>query len=154
MTTLYIGIDPGSTGAVAFLRGDEAWGEVMDTKDGAGVADLIRSQLREGFRVHAAIEKVHSMPGNAASSMFKFGEAFGVPKGVLQALQIPLSLVSPKDWNDRAFRDRKRPKAKQERKEAARVAATELWPAASLTRKKDQAVAEALWMALVLRERG
>ena len=148
-TPLYIGIDPGKTGAVAFLRGSEGWGEIVDTGDGYAVAELIRSQLREHASVHAAIEKVSAFPGQGVSSSFNFGASWGVARGVCAALQIPVTLVTPQRWNKLAFQGRNKPSGKPERKAAVLQIARERWPRASLKRVKDGAIGEALFMALV-----
>lgn len=149
-----IGIDPGAAGAVAFLntRTREAWGEVVDTKNGPDLVELLdkyefgRSD-DDGEVAHAAVEKVHSSPQMGVKSAFSFGESLGVIRGVLAALHIPYRMVMPGDWYKVALHGRARPKKPAEKKKAVLAAAREQFPGARLDRVKDGAVGEALFMA-------
>ena len=44
------------------------------------------------------IEQVGAMPGNGGTSMFRFGEGFGIVKGVLATLGIGYVTVVPPRW--------------------------------------------------------
>ena len=44
------------------------------------------------------IEKVHSMPGQGVASMFNFGKGYGIWIGILAALKISKTLVTPQEW--------------------------------------------------------
>lgn len=147
-----VGIDPGASGAVAFLLEDgRAYGELADTNDGRALAELIHAHMM-GEWGKVGLEAVHSFPGQGVASTFKFGAAFGTARGVVQAMGLPLVLVTPQAWTRRAFRARAKPAGKKARKLAALQAARERWPDAHLDRIKDGAIAEALWIALVVRE--
>lgn len=104
---LYIGIDPGLSGALAIL--DQA-GEVvlladlpiirdlsLEWTDGSTLQSLILGAL-DGRRAVAMIERVSSMPGQGIASSFLFGVGFGSVLSVLQAMTIPLSFVTPAVW--------------------------------------------------------
>lgn len=95
---IYIGIDPGKSGALAVLYDD--WG-------GNVVVRVIKFDSREyaqtlrdlsGQRVKACLEHVGAMPGQGVTSMFNFGQNFGYIKGLLEAFQIPYELVRPQKW--------------------------------------------------------
>lgn len=103
------GIDPGLSGAVAFMDGGT--GDILNIADMPtlalsrggknkrevdphGLADLLRAQ-RIG---HAFVELVGAMPGQGVSSMFAFGKAFGIVIGVASAIGIPMSFVSSRKW--------------------------------------------------------
>ena len=90
----------------------------------------------------AIIEAVSAMPGQGVSSTFRFGEALGVVRGVLGALQIPVSWASPVRWKKAAGLYGKD-------KDAARTLALQLHPEAGdmLTRKKDIGRADAICIA-------
>ena len=90
----YLGLDPGKSGAIAFLRGDEAWC-IKCSETPADIADALREVEGPCF---AIIERVHSMPRQGVSSTFKFGESFGLLQGLLVALQIPHEFVTPAKW--------------------------------------------------------
>ena len=45
--------------------------------------------------VAVVIEQVSAMPGQGVTSMFNFGQSFGVLKGICSAMQLPMYLVRP-----------------------------------------------------------
>ncbi len=148
---IYVGIDPGATGAISFLAPvDAAWGERLDTKDGRALFDALQAAKVEHGSVHVAVEKVHSMPRQGVASSFKFGMAYGAACAVVQALGFPLHLVTPQAWYKLALDQRTKPKAPREKKAAVLASAQDRWPGARLG-KGDGAIAEALWMAEWLR---
>lgn len=116
---MVIGVDPGVTGAIAFL--DDAAQplkrrlvvhDMPAAKTGVGVkraeileaalAQLVKREIADhlaaGHKFLAAVEKVGAMPGQGVSSMFAFGQSYGVIRGVLAALELPVVLLSPKEW--------------------------------------------------------
>jgi len=106
---IYCGIDPGLSGAIAFL---EEAGTIIDvvkmpvirngTKRQICVGSLL--QLLEKFNPsHTAIEKVHAMPGQGVASMFTFGYCCGLLEGVLAARSLPYGHVTPQAWQKRLF---------------------------------------------------
>ncbi len=137
--TVHLGVDPGANGAIAaVLDGALLW--VEDTPNplhGAAVSDL----LGAWDDYEAAIEDVHSMPGQGVSTTFKFGMNHGIVIGALGALRIPYRLVTPGQWK-KAMRVTKD-------KDTSRARATELWPgmAELFKRKKDDGRAEAALIA-------
>ncbi len=46
----------------------------------------------------AAVERVHSMPGQGVASTFTFGLGYGRVLGALEALGVPTVLVEPRAW--------------------------------------------------------
>lgn len=151
MTTV-IGIDPGLTGAIAFLFDGKPFVIDMPTvgKDvcPAGLASELSAQLAEG-RLHAYVEQASSRPGQGVSSVFRYGKGYGTVIGVLAALFIPYSLVTPAKWK----RAVGLPSGAD--KEASRALALRLFPelANDLKRKKDHGRAEALLIAHSQNER-
>src|SRR5690606_2041087 len=91
-------------------------------------------------RPTAYVEKVGAMPGQGVSSMFNFGMGVGVLQGVLAACGIPYFLVTPQSWKKRASLSGKD-------KDMARTMAQQLYPSASLGRKKDIGRADAMLIA-------
>lgn len=93
---IYIGIDPGVSGALAVLReGREA--QVV-TWDPESYKDALRAVSVAGEWAVACLEKVSAMPKQGVTSMFNFGENFGYIRGLLEANGIPYELVTPKKW--------------------------------------------------------
>lgn len=163
---LTLGIDPGQTGALAVIADGQPAGFVdMPTMprtttgneiNAAQLAALVRGLMlaHHGAHVLAIVESVHSMPSMSAPSVFKFGESFGVLKGVLGSLGIGYRLVQPEKWK-KHFRIHR---TKEEReamgqaayKDLSRTVAIQRFPqlAGDLARKKDGGRADALLMAL------
>lgn len=129
------------------------WVDDMPTKprtaggnrvDGQLLAQAIRDAMtrRPGAYFVAVLEAVHAMPDQGVSGVFRFGESYGVLRGVLGALNIPIVDVAPAVWK------RHHGLLKTE-KDAARALAIRKWPAADadLKRKKDIGRADALLIA-------
>jgi crossover junction endodeoxyribonuclease RuvC len=104
---LYLGIDPGISGGIAVLdeAGNVRLAEPMPTAgkdvDAGRLASLLRSQrdLDTGSDYAlAAVEHVGAMPGQGVCSMFSFGCGWGMVRGVLAAIGIPVQLVRPQKW--------------------------------------------------------
>jgi len=148
-----IGIDPGAGGAVAILERNGDLVQVFDMPSVDLVAggklkrrvspEMLAAELRL-YNIHgtcAYIEQVGAMPGQGVSSMFAFGEAFGLAKGVLAGLGIPVQSVPPAKW--------KRALGLNAGKDAARAKAAALWPhqAGEFKRVKDDGKAEAALIA-------
>lgn len=96
--SLYIGIDPGASGAIAFIDEHIESAEVYDFDDDYALI-LLRQYAVEGNRpIHAVLEKVSAMPKQGVVSMFNFGVNFGIWQGRLQTLQIPFDLMTPQKW--------------------------------------------------------
>lgn len=108
---LHFGIDPGVSGAIAVL----ADGELVAVHDmplqprvigkGEQVNGAQLSSMLRGYRMQhtgaaclAALEKVGGFRGQGGSSMFNFGQADGIVRGVLAALGIDVCEPSPKVW--------------------------------------------------------
>lgn len=145
-----VGIDPGLSGALALLRGDEciAIKDMPATDDGskrAVNAALLADALVEFYglaghsRMLVVLERVSARPGQGVSSMFNFGRSFGMVEGVIGALELPVRHVTPAAWKRKA---RLIGKSKDE----SRRRALELFPEVSkaLQRKKDCGRAEAI----------
>jgi crossover junction endodeoxyribonuclease RuvC len=102
MTTLYIGVDPGKTGAVAIMSKESVWAvTVMPLMDKDVDWSALAAWIREntgGPKVIACIEKVHSMPEQGVKSVFAFGFVTGAVHGILAAMDIPRYLVTPQAW--------------------------------------------------------
>ena len=149
-----LGIDPGISGAVVLLEGEQPieWNLMPSIKvgkasrvDAAALARFVRASGAE----HAVVELVGAMHGQGGVSMFTFGHAAGAVAGVLAALEVPVTLVTPQRWKKAAG-------LIGTDKDAARSRAIHLWPAwADLAVKgKGQALADAALIARYGREVG
>ena len=94
----------------------------------------------DGFQdVAVVIEHVTAMPGQGVTSMFNFGQSFGVIKGICSALTLPIYFVRPVKW-------KKHFNLIGSSKDASRTKAIELFPNFSndMKRKKDANKADAI----------
>ena len=139
----WLGIDPGASGAVALLTTD---GEAK-VEDYPGDAHLLADLMlnwRTEYRIKlAALEHVHSMPGQGVASVFSFGRNAGIWEGVLAGLGIPSILVKPRQWQSGVLLKQDGPDTKSQSLSAAR----RRWPDLELGRKKDHGRADALHLA-------
>jgi len=85
---VYIGIDPGKSGAIAAIveHGESQY--VHWFKNAETEQDISRW----------VIENVHSTPQMGVTSAFTFGDSLGFLRGLLTAHQIPFEKVTPQKW--------------------------------------------------------
>ena len=150
MSNYIIGCDPGCSGAVVILQSAACpvpieWIRTPTLKVGKSsrVDAAALSRFLEDYDCgHAYIEAVHSMPGQGVSSVYTFGHAAGVLEGVMAAMRIPYTLVTPQAWKRRAG-------LIGTDKDAARSRAIQLWPRwdALGTKGAGQAFADAALIA-------
>ena len=95
MNTVYIGIDPGQSGAIAVISPYGTYAIPYDTEE---YLTTMRSAKDTGLQIRAVVEHVSSMPKQGVASTFKFGTNFGWLQGALAALNIPFELVRPQKW--------------------------------------------------------
>ena len=136
---MYIGIDPGKTGAVAILDDKGNYINVLDFGQEGLMSTLIDYAPVVKF---AYLEKVHSMPGQGVVSTFSFGENFGWWQGVLGSLGIPYATIRPQDWMKK-YSLQKSSASDKPGLEVAR----KLFPEAPLRLKKHHNRADALLIA-------
>ncbi len=152
---LIIGIDPGLSGSICFMRD----GKILDVIEMPTMTEgkknkrqvngsqiyneiLKRINKNENSEVRAIIEQVSAMPGQGVTSMFNFGQSFGILKGICSAMQIPVYFVRPAKWK-RYFN------LINSEKDASRTRAIEIFPyfSAQLSKKKDSNKADAILIA-------
>jgi crossover junction endodeoxyribonuclease RuvC len=142
-----LGIDPGATGAIVLLEDGQPieWTAMPVLKVGsatrvnaAALTDFIASSCCE----HVYVEQVGAMPGQGVTSMFNFGHSCGTVMGVLGAMGLPHTMVTPQSWKKAAG-------LIGTDKDAARARAIQLWPKwRELDKKgKGQALADAALIA-------
>ena len=92
--------------------------------------------------VKVIIEQVSAMPGQGVTSMFNFGQSFGILKGICSAMQLPMYFVRPAKW-------KKYFNLINSEKDASRTRAIEIFPyfSGQLSRKKDSNKADAILIA-------
>ena len=148
---LIIGIDPGISGSICFFK-DGRIIEVIEmpvmTEGKKNKKQVNGAQIYNEFlkrinkkedEIRVVIEQVSAMPGQGVTSMFNFGQSFGVLKGIFSAMQIPMDFVSPVKW-------KKFFNLINTNKDASRTKAFEIYPyfSSKLSKKKDANKADAI----------
>ncbi len=152
---LIIGIDPGISGSICFLKD----GKILDVIEmptmnegkknkkqvnGSQIFNEISKRINseEKNSVRVVIEQVSAMPGQGVTSMFNFGQSFGILKGICAAMQIPMYFVRPAKW-------KKYFNLINSEKDASRTRAIEIFPyfSSQLSKKKDANKADAILIA-------
>ena len=153
-----IGIDPGISGSICFFKD----GKIIDVIEmpimtegkknkkqvnGAQIFNEINIRINQLERkdkdnIRVVIEQVSAMPGQGVTSMFNFGQSFGILKGICAAMQLPMYLVRPAKW-------KKYFNLINAEKDASRTRAIEIFPyfSSQLSKKKDTNKADAILIA-------
>ena len=152
---LIIGIDPGISGAICFfengqvkeiinmpvmadgkknkrqINGPQTYNEILNRINNYAKKDII-----------VVIEQVSAMPGQGVTSMFNFGQSFGVIKGICSAMQLSMFFIRPAKW-------KKYFGLIKTEKDASRTKVIEIFPyiSSELSRKKDSNKADAVLIA-------
>ena len=103
---------------------------------------LFRIKKLDKKDVKVIIEQVSAMPGQGVTSMFNFGQSFGILKGICSAMQLPMYFVRPAKL-------KKYFNLINSEKDASRTRAIEIFPyfSGQLSRKKDSNKADAILIA-------
>ena len=152
---LIIGIDPGLSGSICFFED----GKIIDVIEmptmtegkknkkqvnGAQIYNEISKRVDkiENQNVRVIIEQVSAMPGQGVTSMFNFGQSFGILKGICSAMRLPMYFVRPAKW-------KKYFSLINTEKDASRTKAIEIFPyfSLNLSKKKDSNKADAILIA-------
>ena len=153
---LIIGIDPGISGSICFFEN----GKIIDVIEmptmnegkknkkqvnGAQIYNELKERINKNNqtdKIRVVIEKVSAMPGQGVTSMFNFGQSFGILKGICSAMQIPMYFVRPAKW-------KKYYNLINSEKDASRTRAIEIFPyfSSKLSKKKDSNKADAILIA-------
>jgi len=152
---LIIGIDPGISGSICFFQ-DGAIIDVVEMPtmtegkknkkqvNGSQIFNEISERIKklDKKNIKVVIEQVSAMPGQGVTSMFNFGQSYGILKGICSAMQLPMHFVRPAKW-------KKYFNLINSEKDASRTRAIEIFPYFSsyLSRKKDSNKADAILIA-------
>jgi len=152
---IIFGIDPGVSGAISILENKKVI-EIFDMPtmidgkknkkqvNGSQVTNIIKERLNKDKdkEIIVVVEHVNAMPGQGVTSMFNFGQSFGVIKGICSALSLPIYFVRPTKW-------KKYFNLIKTNKDASRTKVIEVYPEISskLSRKKDSNKADAILIA-------
>ncbi|WP_372897583.1 hypothetical protein [Stieleria sp.] len=131
---IYLGVDPGASGAIVAINGNEITHARNDWTE-RDISDwLIQFEPDNEDRCFATLEQVHSMPKQGVASSFKFGMSYGFLRGLLVAHQIAFETVTPAKWQQ-VMRCRSKGD-----KNVTKARAQELFPAHKWTHRTADAV--------------
>ena len=151
---LIIGIDPGISGSICFFK-DGRILEVIEMPvmtegkknkkqvNGAQIYNEFSKRInKKEDEIRVVIEQVSAMPGQGVTSMFNFGQSFGILKGICSAMQLPMFFVRPAKW-------KKYFNLINSQKDASRTRVIEIFPyfSTQLSKKKDSNKADAILIA-------
>ena len=151
---LIIGIDPGISGSICFFEDGKIL-EVIEMPvmnegkknkkqvNGSQIYNEFLKRInRKNDEIRVVIEQVSAMPGQGVTSMFNFGQSFGILKGICSAMQLPMFFVRPAKW-------KKYFNLINSQKDASRTRAIEIFPyfSSQLSKKKDSNKADAILIA-------
>ena len=152
---LIIGIDPGISGSICFFEDGKILEVIempvmIDGKknkkqvNGAQIYNEFSKRInkKKDDEVRVVIEQVSAMPGQGVTSMFNFGQSFGILKGICSAMQLPMFFIRPAKW-------KKYFNLINSQKDASRTRAIEIFPyfSTQLSKKKDSNKADAILIA-------
>ena len=152
---IIIGIDPGISGSICFFED----GKITDIVEmpnmaegkknkrqvnGAQIYNEISSRIKNFNKedIKVVIEQVSAMPGQGVTSMFNFGQSFGILKGICSAMQLSTYFIRPAKW-------KKYFNLINSEKDASRTKAIQIFPyiSSKLSKKKDVNKADAILLA-------
>ena len=151
---LIIGIDPGISGSICFFE-DGRVIEVIEMPvmtegkknkkqvNGAQIYnEFLKKINRKNDEIRVVIEQISAMPGQGVTSMFNFGQSYGILKGICSAMQLPMFFIRPARW-------KKYFSLINSQKDASRTRAIEIFPyfSTQLSKKKDTNKADAILIA-------
>ncbi len=137
MNKLSLGLDPGFSGAIAFIPDKGKPWTIKNTETLTDLCEALRDAIRAYPECFAVIEVVNAMPGQGVSSCFKFGRSYGNLEALLVASGIPFERVRPLKWQT-ALQCRTKGD-----KRVSRAKAQELFPELKIT----HAIADSLLLA-------
>ena len=151
---LIIGIDPGISGSICFFEDGKileviempVMSEGKKNKKQVNGAQIYNEFLKrinnKDDDIRVVIEQVSAMPGQGVTSMFNFGQSYGILKGICSAMQLPMFFVRPAKW-------KKYFNLINSQKDASRTRAIEIFPyfSTQLSKKKDSNKADAILIA-------
>ena len=155
---IIFGIDPGVSGAICVLKEGKIlevyeMPTMIDGKknkrqvNGAEVTNIFLKNLNNEYKAKVVVEHVTAMPGQGVTSMFNFGQSFGVLKGICAALKLPIYFVRPVKW-------KKHFNLIKTNKDASRTKVIEIFPyiSSKISRKKDSNKADSILIAKYFEE--
>ena len=151
---MYLGIDPGFSGALAVL--DDKLNIIhyqdMPIIEVAKKRELNEPELHNIFQrfslkydnLIVGIEKSQTMPGQGIVSTGRYMASYGFLRGLCVGLGLPYVLIRPPSWKKAMLADMPKEKGSSIQK------VNQIYPEIKLTRKKDHGISDAILIARYL----
>ena len=151
---MYLGIDPGFSGALAVL--DDKLNIIhyqdMPIIEVAKKRELNEPELRNIFQrfspkynnLIVGIEKSQTMPGQGIVSTGRYMASYGFLRGLCVGLGLHYVLIRPPTWKKAMLADMPKEKGSSIQK------VNQIYPEIKLTRKKDHGISDAILIARYL----
>jgi dienelactone hydrolase len=97
---IYIGVDPGKSGAIAFLKSNGSAWTIKGDSTHRDMVDAIEDARSIAPIAFALIEYVASSPQMGVKSAFSFGQSYGALEMLLAACNVPFERITPRKWQD------------------------------------------------------
>ena len=138
---IYLGVDPGQKGGIAFLSTDSSYAEA-EIMPGT-VTQIVSSIKRFKGEIVMVVERAQPMPKQGVSSVFSYGQHFGCFEAIAACLEMRYVTVRPAEW--------KKAMGLNSEKTHSILEAERLFPKVELIpprcRKPSDGIAEALLIA-------
>ena len=148
---MYLGIDPGFSGALAVLNDnlDIIHYQDMHIIQVAGKRELNEPEIRDIFnkfsphytKLTVGIEKSQTMPNQGVVSSGRYMASYGFLRGLCVGMGLPYILIRPPSWKKAMLSDMPKEKGSSIQKVG------QLYPHINLTRKKDHGISDAILIA-------
>jgi len=148
---MYLGIDPGFSGALAVLSDnlDVIHYEDMPVIEVGNKRELNEPELRnilDKYSPHytkltVGIEKSQTMPNQGIVSSGRYMASYGFLRGLCVGMGLPYILIRPPSWKKVMLADMPKEKGSSIQKVG------QLYPGIKLTRKKDHGISDAILIA-------
>jgi hypothetical protein len=130
---IYLGIDPGKSGSIAFIDGCKSWSIPNDITN-KDLFDAITDAQRIAPIGLAIIERVSASPQMGTVSAFSFGQSYGALEMLLTCTGVPFERITPVKWQN-AMKSRTGGD-----KNISKARAQELFPNVKVTHKNADAL--------------
>ena len=148
---MYLGIDPGFSGALAVLseKLDVIHYQDMPVIEVGNKRELDEPGLRDVFakysphytKLTVGIEKSQTMPNQGIVSSGRYMASYGFLRGLCVGMGLPYILIRPPSWKKVMLADMPKEKGSSIQKVG------QLYPGIKLTRKKDHGISDAILIA-------
>lgn len=144
MSKIYLGVDPGDAGGLAWLDSD---GTLLECQKMPSTPEDVLTALGsyDAENVVCFMEKVGGIPGQGAAASFVFGKGYGELTMALLSLGISTTLVPPAKWQKHFNLSGKKGESKTSHKNRIKAWAQQRFPKQRITLAISDAIAIAVY---------